>query len=330
MVVRGETLKKQMTLAASEFERYRKPTRRERFLAEMEWVVPWAELAALIEPFYPKASSAGGRPPAGLERMLRIHCLQLWFDLSDPAVEEALYDSRAMRSFVGIDLGREPVPDETTVMRFRHLLEAHGLGQKIFEQVGRILLARGLRLSKGTIVDATIIAAPSSTKNAEGSRDPEMHQVKKGNEWHFGMKAHIGVDSDSKVIHSVVATAANTADCKMLGQLLHGEETRVYGDQAYKGQTAVIRAKAPRAKDFTNRQCKWKHTIDQAIKARNHTKSRIRARVEHSIGVIKRVFGFRKVRYRGLAKNGNRLFVTAALANIFLVRYTVLGAVRPQ
>ncbi len=323
-------MKKQLTLAVNDFERYRKPTRREKFLAEMDQVVPWKALCAVIEPYYPKATSAGGRPPVGLERMLRIHCLQLWFDLSDPAVEEALYDSLAMRSFVGIDLGREPVPDETTVMRFRHLLERHKLGERIFEQVGRVLVERGLRLSRGTIVDATIIAAPSSTKNAEGERDPEMHQTKKGNEWHFGMKAHVGVDSQSKVIHSVVATPANTADCKVLDQLLLGHETRVYGDQAYKSQGEVIRAKAPRAKDFTNRQCKWKHFVDEAIKAKNRTKSRIRSRVEHSIGVIKRVFGFRKVRYRGLAKNGNRLFVTAALANIFLVRYTVLGAVRPR
>jgi len=265
-----------------------------------------------------------------LERMLRIHCLQLWFDLSDPAVEEALYDSRAMRTFVGIDLGREPAPDETTVMRFRHLLEENKLGAKIFEEVGRVLQRRGLRLSKGTIVDATIIAAPSSTKNADGERDPEMHQTKKGQQWYFGMKMHVGVDSQSKVIHSVAVTPANTADCKVMGQLLHGQETRVYGDQAYKSQKAVIRAKAPKAKDFTNRQCKWKHFLDEAIQAKNRNKSRIRARVEHSIGVIKRVFGSTKVRYRGLAKNGNRVFVTAALANIFLVRYTLLGAVRPQ
>jgi len=323
-------LKKQLTLAANEFERFRKPTRRERFLAEMNTVVPWAELVALIEPYYPKAGGAGGRPAVGLERMLRIHCLQLWFDLSDPAVEEALYDSRSMRAFVGIDLGREPVPDETTVMRFRHLLEAHQLGARIFEEVGRVLLARGLRLSRGTIVDATIIAAPSSTKNAEGGRDPEMHQTKKGNEWHFGMKMHVGVDSQSKVIHSVVVTPANTADCKVMGQLLHGAERRVYGDQAYKSQGPLIRAKAPKARDFTHRQCKWQHFIDEAIKASNRAKSRIRSRVEHSIGVIKRVFGFRKVRYRGLAKNGNRVLVTAALANIFLVRYTLLGAVRPR
>jgi IS5 family transposase len=322
-------MKKRLTLASNDFERYRKPTRREKFLAEMNTVVPWTELTALIEPYYPKSTSAGGRPAFGVERMLRIHCLQLWFNLSDPAVEEALYDSRAMRAFVGIDLGREPVPDETTVMRFRHLLEEHRLGEKIFEEVGRVLLRRGLRMSKGTIVDATIIAAPSSTKNAEGERDPEMHQTKKGNQWHFGMKAHVGVDSQSKVIHAVVVTPANTADCKVLGQLLHGAETRVYGDQAYKSQGAVIRAKAPKARDFTNRQCKWQHFLDEAIKAKNRTKSRIRSRVEHSIGVIKRVFGFAKVRYRGLAKNANRVFVTAALANIFLVRYRLLGAVRP-
>src|SRR5881296_889477 len=174
---------KQLTLAAVGFERYAKTTRRAAFLAEMERVVPWSALCGLIEPFYPKAGN--GRPPVGVERMLRIYFLQQWFNLSDPAAEEALYDSRAMRAFVGIDLGREPVPDETTVMRFRHLLEEHKLGERIFEEVGRVLLKRGLRLSKGTIVDATIIAAPSSTKNAEGKRDPEMHQAKKGNEWHF-------------------------------------------------------------------------------------------------------------------------------------------------
>lgn len=323
-------MKRQLTLASNDFERFRKPTRRETFLAEMNAVVPWAQLAAVIEPYYPKATSVVGRPAIGLERMLRIHCLQLWFDLSDPVVEEALYDSRAMRTFVGIDLGCEPVPDETTVMRFRHLLEEHELGARIFEVVGQVLQRRGLRLSKGTIVDATIIAAPSSTKNAAGERDPDMHQTKKGQQWYFGMKMHVGVDSQSKVIHSVAVTPANTADCKLLGELLHGGETRVYGDQAYKGQREVIRAKAPKAKDFTNRQCKWKHFLDQAIQAKNRNKSRIRARVEHTIGVIKRVFRFTKVRYRGLAKNGNRVFVTAALANIFLVRYRLLGVVRPQ
>src|SRR6185312_14711868 len=218
-------MKKQLTLASNDFERFRKPTRRERFLAEMDGVVPWAELVALIEPYYPRATSAGGRPAAGLERMLRIHCLQLWFSLSDPAVEEALYDSLAMRAFVGIDLGREPAPDETTACKFRHLLEQHGLGEKIFARVNGYLAEQGLKLGTGTIVDATILHAPSSTKNATGERDPEMHQVRKGNQWYFGMKAHVGVDSRTKLIHSLATSAANVADSRLLGQLLHGRVT---------------------------------------------------------------------------------------------------------
>jgi IS5 family transposase len=320
---------KQLTLATNDFERFRKPTRREKFLAEMNEVVPWAELVALIEPHYPRAGDAGGRPAVGLERMLRMHCLQLWFNLSDPAVEEALYELASMRAFVGIDLGREPVPDETTAMRFRHLLEKNGLGKKIFEAVGKVLRKKGLALSKGTIVDATIISAPSSTKNQDGKRDPEMHQTAKGKQWYFGMKAHVGVDANSKMIHSVVVTPANTADSQVVDQLLHGNESRVYGDQAYRGQGEKIRGRAPRAKDFINRRCKWKGIVDEAEAAKNRTKSRIRARVEHSIGVIKRVFGFTKVRYRGLAKNANRVFVIAALANIFLARSTLAGPVRP-
>src|SRR5690349_20729072 len=198
---------KQLTLAAVGFGRYAKTTRRAAFLAEMERVVPWSALCALIEPFYPKPGN--GRPPVGVERMLRIYFLQQWFNLSDPAVEEALYDSSAMRRFVDIDLGREPVPDETTVCRFRHLLEAHDLGQQLFDEVQRHLAAKGLKVATGTIVDATIINAPSSTKNADKARDPEMHQTKKGNQWYFGMKAHLGVDSRTKLIHAVVATPAN-------------------------------------------------------------------------------------------------------------------------
>src|ERR1700757_1932432 len=197
---------KQMTLAAAGFERYAKTTRRAVFLAEMERVVPWPALCGLIEPFYPKAGN--GRPPVGVERMLRIYFLQQWFNLSDPAVEEVLYDSLAMRDFVGVDLGREPVPDETTVCRFRHLLETHDLGQQLFDEVQRHLTATGLKVATGTIVDATIISAPSSTKNAKKARDPEMHQTKKGNQWYFGMKAHFGVDSHSKLIHALVTTPA--------------------------------------------------------------------------------------------------------------------------
>ena len=214
----------------------------------MERVVPWAKLEALIDPVYPKAGN--GRPPVGLARMLRVYLLQQWFNLSDPAVEEALYDSIAMRSFVRIDLGVEPAPDETTVCKFRHLLERHDLGKQLFEEVGRHLQQAGLKLSTGTLVDATLISAPSSTKNQDGKRDPEMHQTKKGKQWHFGMKAHIGVDSRSKTIHSVVATAANVHDKHPLPNLLHGAERRVYADAGYAGQESVIKQLAPQARAF--------------------------------------------------------------------------------
>jgi transposase, IS5 family len=313
---------KQMTLATAGFDRYAKTTRRAAFLAEMEQVVPWGEVRAVIEPFYPKPGN--GRPPVGLERMLRIYFLQQWFNLSDPAVEEALYESVSMRRFVGIDLGREAVPDETTVCRFRHLLEQHDLGTRLFEEVHRYLEGKGLKVARGTIVDATIISAPSSTKNAEQARDPDMHQTKKGNQWYFGMKAHVGVDSKLKLIHAVVATAANVADSEVLADLLHGEETRVWGDQAYRGQTGVIKEHASEALDFTNRRYRHGGVVDHEERRKNRTKSRVRSKVEHVIGVIKRVFGFAKVRYRGLDKNAHRLFVTCALANLFIVRRRLL------
>ena len=315
---------KQMTLAATGFEKHSKATRRAQFLAEMERVVPWAKLCALIEPVYSKGEN--GRPPVGLERMLRVYFLQQWFNLSDPAAEEALYDSIAMRSFVGIDLGREPAPDETTILRFRHLLEQHGLGKKLFEEVGRHLQAQGLKVASGTIVDATIISAPSSTKNQSGTRDPEMHQTKKGKTWHFGMKAHIGVDSQSKMIHSVVATAANVHDKHPLPDLLHGRERRVYGDAQYAGQGELIKARSPRAHDFTQYRGRGYRYLTEEQRRTNRNKSRVRAKVEHVFGVIKRVFGFTKVRYRGLAKNANRLFVTAALANLFIARHRLMRA----
>ena len=313
---------KQKTLATLGFDKYTKTTRRAAFLAEMQRVVPWSELCALIEPVYPKPGN--GRPPVGLERMLRIYFLQHWFNLSDPAVEEALYDSSAMRAFVGIDLGREPVPDETTVCKFRHLLEAHDLGRGLFEQVARHLQARGLKVASGTIVDATIINAPSSTKNQSGERDPEMKQTKKGNQWYFGMKAHIGVDSKTKLIHSVVATPANVHDSQVLGHLLHGAETRVWGDSAYVGQTEVIRSVAPKARDFTQARASRHKALSAVERAKNRNKSRVRAKGEHPFLVIKRLFGFAKVCYRGIAKNANRLFVACALANLFMVRRTLL------
>jgi IS5 family transposase len=304
------------------FERYTKKTRRAAFLEEMEQVVPWAELCALIEPYYPKAGN--GRQPVGLERMLRIYFLQQWFNLSDPAVEEALYDSAVMRQFVGIDLGREPVPDETTACKFRHLLEEHQLGGEILQAVNLYLESRGVKITTGTIVDATIIHAPSSTKNREQERDPEMHQAKKGKQWYFGMKAHVGVDSKTKMIHSVVATAANVADCTVLPELLHGEEMKVWGDQAYRGQTEAIHEVAPEAQDMTHNQYRYKNRIDEVERAKNRNKSRVRSKVEHVFAVMKLQFGFVKVRYRGLKKNANRLFTTCALVNLFLVRRKLL------
>ena len=305
------------------FEKYGKKTRRAEFLEEMEQVVPWAELCGLIEPHYPKVGN--GRPPVGVERMLRIYFLQQWFNLSDPAVEEALYDSAVMRQFAGIDLGREPVPDETTVCKFRHLLEEHQLGGEMLKVVNRHLEGKGVRITTGTIVDATIIHAPSSTKNREQKRDEEMHQTKKGNQWYFGMKAHVGVDSKTKLIHSVVATPANVADATVLPALLHGQETRVWGDQAYRGQTAVIHACAPNAKDFTHRRYRYQNQVDERERMKNRVKSKVRSKVEHVFGVLKLKFGFVKVRYRGLAKNAHRLFVTSALVNLFRTRQRLLA-----
>jgi IS5 family transposase len=314
---------KQRTLAMmTGFERYTKKTRRAQFLEEMEQVVPWGQLCALIEPHYPKQGN--GRPPIGVERMLRIYFLQQWFNLSDPAVEEALYDSMVMRDFAGIDLGREPVPDETTVCKFRHLLEEHKLGGEMLERVNLYLESKGVRITKGTIVDATIIHAPSSTKNQKQERDPEMHQTRKGNQWYFGMKAHVGVDSKTKIIHTVVATAANIADATVLPELLHGEETRVWGDQAYRGQTEVIRDCAPQAQDCTHRRYRYKSWVDEVERAKNRTKSKVRSKVEHVFGVMKLKFGFMKVRYRGIKKNANRLFATCALVNLFTVRKKLL------
>ena len=323
---------KQQTLAiaadqGSGFEQYRKPTRRDEFLQTMETIVPWAALCEVIEPHYPKAGN--GRPPIGLERMLRIHFIQHWFNLADLACEEALYDSASLRRFVGIDLGREPVPDATTLLKFRRLLNNNKLGEALFAAVGAQLQARGFKVNTGTIVDATIIGAPSSTKNANKARDPEMHQTRKGQQWYFGMKLHIGVDSQSGLTHSAVVTAANVHDKHPLPDLLHGAERRVYGDSAYASQKALIHTKAPKAKDFTNQRTRRNGVVDEARKAKNRNKSRIRSRVEHVFGVLKRLWGFGKVRYRGLAKNATRAFTALALANIYLGRQRLMAQVRP-
>ncbi|MGI6789846.1 IS5 family transposase [Aminivibrio sp.] len=314
----------QKTLAnASTFEKYKKSTKREKFLAEMERVVPWKELYSLIEPFYPKAGK--GRPPAGLERMLRIHFLQSWFNLSDPGAEEALYDMESLRRFVGIDLGNEPVPDETTICKFRHLLEAHGLGERIFQEVNAHLEEKGLRLSEGTIMDATIINAPSSTKNQDKKRDPDMHSTKKGNQYYFGMKIHVGVDRESRTVHSLVTTPANVHDSKMVEDILHGEENAVFGDSAYMGKTEDIAKKAPGALDLTQTRGTKNRKLTEEEKETNRLLSKTRSRGEHIFLIAKRIFGFSKVRYKGLAKNTNFVFVLFALSNLYMVRRALLA-----
>jgi transposase, IS5 family len=324
---------KQQTLAMAAdqgagFETYRKRTRRDEFLDTMNVIVPWAQLCAVIGPHYPKRGN--GRPPIGLERMLRIHFVQHWFNLADFACEEALYDSASLRRFAGVDLGCEAVPDATTLLKFRRLLETHKLGEQLFAEVGRVLQASGMTLRSGTIVDATIIGAPSSTKNEQKARDPEMHQTRKGKQWYFGMKLHIGVDSQSGLVHSAVLTPANVHDKHPLPQLLHGQERRVYGDSAYASQKALIHSKAPMARDFTNQRTRRAGgEVDEVQRGKNRSKSKIRARVEHVFGVVKRLWGFGKVRYRGLAKNATRAFVALALANVYLSRKKLMAPVRP-
>lgn len=310
---------RQQTLAGqASFEKYGRKCKREQFLDEMEQVVPWAELQALVEPHYPKGEN--GRPPVGLSIMLRVYFVQQWFNLSDPGAEEALYESPVLRRFVGVDLGRAPAPDESTILQFRHLLEKHDLGGAMLNAVNEYLESRGIRISRGTIVDATILHAPSSTKNRSGERDPEMHQTRKGKQWYFGLKAHVGVDSKRGHVHSVCTSAASVADKHMLPDLLHGDERKVWGDGAYQGQGEAIRQAAPRAQDMTSRRVKYKDFVDELQKAKNRVKARVRAKVEHPFRILKRIFGFEKVRYRGLKKNHQRLCSCFALVNLYLHR----------
>ena len=320
---------KQISLATRGFEKHARPTRKAEFLARMETLMPWAELCALIEPHYPKAGN--GRPPIGMERMLRMHCLANWFNLADDACEEALLDIPAFRDFCGFDLGDERIADGSTLGKFRKLLETHDLGAAIFAKVGELLIAHGLRLSGGTIVDATLIAAPPSTKNEEKARDPEMHQTKKGNQWHFGMKVHIGVDSKSGLIHHASVTAANVHDRHEVPKLLHGAETRFYGDSAYRGQEQRDRLKAlaPKAKDFTNKRAYRNAPLTEKDRESNRRKSSVRSKVEHPFLTLKRLWGFAKTRYRGLAKNANRTFTMLAMINIVKWGRPLTGKVRP-
>ena len=318
---------KQQTLAVNGFETFGKTTRKAEFLARMDKLVPWSEFCAVIDPFYPKAGN--GRPPVGLERMLRMYFIANWFNLSDVACEDALYDVPAFRDFCEFDLGCERIPDATTLMNFRHLLEQYNLGAAMFGKVGELLLANGMKLSGGTIVDATIIAAPSSTKNADNARDPEMHQTKKGNQWHFGMKVHIGVDSKTGLAHSASVTSANVHDSQELPSLLHGNETRLYGDSAYIGQKEVLNQVAPKAKDFTNKRASRNTPLTDADKETNRRKSQVRAKVEHAFRPLKSIYGFAKVRYRGLMKNANRAFALLALINLDKWGMPLTGQVRP-
>jgi transposase, IS5 family len=306
-----------MTFAAAKgFEVHGRTTRKAEFLARMDGLVPWSEFCALIEPHYPEAGK--GRPPKGVERMLRMYLVANWFNLADQACEEALYDVPVFREFCRFDLGRERIPDSTTLLKFRHLMERHQIGAALFARVGELLQASGLKLSGGTIVDATLIAAPPSTKNEQQARDPEMHQSKKGKQWHFGMKVHIGVDSQSGLIHSARVTAGNVHDSQELPNLLHGQETRLYGDSAYRGQKQreQLKAIAPKAKDFTNKRAHKHRRLTEADKQTNRRKSAVRSIVEHPFLTLKRLWGFAKVRYRGLAKNANRAYAMLALINL--------------
>ena len=318
----------QSTFSELEYSAKKRVTRRDRFLAELEALTPWAKLVAKIEPFYPKGER--GRPPIGLERMLRLYLAQQCLGLSDEGAEDALYDSQAIRRFVGVDLAREAAPDATTLLKFRRLLEAHRLTKSIFDTINRHLAAKGLLLKEGTVVDATLIAAPPSVKNRDQARDPDMHQAKKGNQWHFGMKAHIGADADSGIVHTVVATPANVNDVTQAHALLHGREKDVHGDAGYTG--------VEKRQENQGRAVTW-HIAMRPGKRRalpdtelgvlldrlEQVKASIRAKVEHPFHIIKNLFRHRKTRYRGLAKNTAQLYALFGLANLFIVKRRLPG-----
>lgn len=305
-----------------------KRTRKREFLDEMERVVPWAALVQVVQPYYPKAKT--GRPPFGIETMLRIHYLQQWFALSDPAMEEALHDMPVFREFAKLGDGATRLPDETTILRFRHLLEKHDLATDMLRVVNDILEAKGLMMKKGTVVDATLIAAPSSTKNADGERDPEMRQAKKGNQWYFGMKAHIGVDAHSGLVHSVRGTAANVNDVTQAGALLHGEEEVAYGDAGYRGVHKRPEAAGPvwhvAMRPGLRRKLNPFIQPEFIAEQLERAKASIRAKVEHPFRVLKRQFGYTKVRYRGLKKNTAQIVTLFALSNLWMARQRLMGS----
>ena len=320
---------KQISLATSGFELVTKRTRKRVFLDEMNLVVPWTELVGLIQPFAPSAGSKGGRPPFAIETMLRIHFLQQWFGLSDPAIEEALHDTSLYCEFARLDPGAMRLPDESTILRFRHLLEENNLSIQLLATINATLATKGLMLKTGTVVDATLIAAPSSTKNSTGERDPEMHQTKKGNQWHFGMKAHIGVDADSGLVHTVIGTAANVSDVTQGHGLLHGKESVVFADAGYQGAEKRDEASGVQwhvamrpGKRKVQKHMPWGAVTEQVEKL----KASVRAKVEHPFRVIKCQFGFTKVRYKGLAKNTAQLVTLFALSNLWMARRQLMEA----
>lgn len=320
----------QMTFSELEYTAKKKQTRRDRFLADIEAVTPWAALVEAIQPYYPKGKGRG-RPPVGLERMLRMYIAQNCFGLSDEGCEDALYDSQAIRRFVGIDLARESAPDATTLLKFRRLLEENDLTESIFNTINAHLAEQGLFLRQGTVVDATLIAAPPSTKNRSGKRDPEMHQTKKGNQWHFGMKAHIGVDANSGLTHTVIGTAANVSDVTLAGALLHGDETDAFGDAGYQGvEKRAENQGAPViwhvAMKRSVRKALPKDAEGEVLEWFEQAKASIRAKVEHPFHVVKNLFQHRKTRYQGLAKNSAQLHTLFGLANLVLARRWLLRA----
>lgn len=319
----------QTTFSELEYAGKKKQTRRDRFLADIEAVTPWADLVAVIEPHYPKGEGRG-RPPIGVLRMLRMYVAQQCFGLSDEGAEDAIYDSQAIRRFVGIDLAREAAPDATTLLKFRRLLEEKELTASIFTTINAHLAAKGLLMRAGTIVDATLIAAPPSTKNREGERDPDMHQAKKGNQWHFGMKAHIGVDAESGLVHTVIGTAANVNDVTQAQGLLHGEETDVFGDAGYQGvekreENLEVPVTWHVALRPIKRKALPKTPWGERMEWIEQAKASIRAKVEHPFHVVKNLFRHRKTRYRGLDKNTKQLFTLFGLANLVLARKWLLA-----
>ncbi len=316
---------KQETFTDIEYSCRKKKTKREEFLEIMEEIIPWEEWEGIIKPYYPTGKR--GRPPMGIEKMLRMYLLQTWFNLSDPATEDAIYDSYAMRKFTGIDFMSESVPDETTLCKFRHLLEAHGLNKLFFEAINRLMDKNGLIMKGGTIVDATIINAPSSTKNAEKARDPEMHQTKKGNEWHFGMKCHIGVDAGSGLVHTMTVTAANAHDITQASELIRDDDEVVYGDSGYIGiqkRSEITDDEHLSSIDYrmNRRPSQLQNVSDNALdwdRYMEGRKSSVRCKVEHVFRIIKCQFGYKKTVYRGLKKNENRLYAMLASANLYLL-----------